>query len=300
MEKQKVYSLMVLATLCWSGAFIAGKYSISYIPVFTMTFIRLFIAAVIMYFVMKIMHYPYRLQKHHIPVFLLTGTIGMFGYHILFFFCLNYTSAINSSIIGAMNPIVTVILAYVFLKQRLNYKQVFGVILSFVGVFLTITGADPEVMKGMTFNKGDLIMLCAVLCWASYGIISSRAIQADQQSPAYIPPIPMIYYSFIVGIIVLIPFVVWEPQHFITELPSGVWISIIYMSIFPSAIGYLLQQISIREIGPSRTSIFINLVPVFSIILAVIILSEKLEPVKLLTAALIITGVIITQKERVK
>jgi drug/metabolite transporter (DMT)-like permease len=70
------------------------------------------------------------------------------------------------------------------------------------------------------------------------------------------------------------------------------------MSIFPSVIGYLIQQFSIKEIGPSRTSIFVNLVPVFSIILAVLLLNETLEPVKLLTGGLIVAGVVITQKEK--
>lgn len=74
--------------------------------------------------------------------------------------------------------------------------------------------------------------------------------------------------------------------------------AVVYMSIFASVIGYLIQQISIRRIGPSRTSVFINLVPVFSILLSVLILSEELEPVKLITAAMIITGVFICQTER--
>jgi drug/metabolite transporter (DMT)-like permease len=68
------------------------------------------------------------------------------------------------------------------------------------------------------------------------------------------------------------------------------------MSVFPSVIGYLVQQMSIKQIGPSKTSIFINLVPVFSIILSVLILKEALHPIKFLTTTLIITGVYICQK----
>jgi drug/metabolite transporter (DMT)-like permease len=68
------------------------------------------------------------------------------------------------------------------------------------------------------------------------------------------------------------------------------------MSVFPSVIGYLVQQMAIKEIGPSKASVFVNLVPVFSIALAVMILGEPLEPVKLITAALIIAGVTICQR----
>ena len=68
------------------------------------------------------------------------------------------------------------------------------------------------------------------------------------------------------------------------------------MSIFASVIGYLVQQMSIKQIGPSKTSIFINLVPIFSIILSVTILKETISAVKIFTALLIITGVYICQK----
>lgn len=297
MEKKKIYGLMVLATLFWAGAFIAGKYTVPYIPVFTLTFLRFFFAAIVLYGVMRGTHHSYQLQKTHIPVFLLTGIIGMFGYHILFFTSLKYTTAIHSSIIGAMNPIVTVVLAFILLKQRLTLLQVFGVVLSFIGVFLTITGANIEAVKELSFNKGDLIMLCAVFCWALYGIISSKAFQNENN---IVTPIVLTFYSFVVCLIVLVPFVIWEkPWNFISHLSLTVWMAVLYMSIFPSVIGYLVQQLSIKEIGPGRTSIFINLVPVFSIILAMLLLNEILEPFKIITALLIIAGVIITQKESI-
>lgn len=318
MKKQKIYLLMVLAALFWSGAFIAGKYSVPYIPAFTLTFLRFLFAAIVLFGVMRLSHHPYRLLKAHIPVFIMTGTVGMVGYHILFFTCLRFTTAINSSIIGATNPIITVILAYILLGQKLTRLQVFGVTMSFVGVFLTITGADIEIIRNLDFNKGDLIMLTATFCWALYGIISSKATQQsiqpgirwlfgqvphisainpDEQPAPPIPPIVLTFYSFIVCLIEMIPFVILDqPWTFVNNLPAGVWMAVLYMSLFPSVIGYLVQQIAIKEIGPGRSSIFINLVPLFSIVLAVLLLDEELEPIKLLTALLIITGVIITQK----
>ena len=299
MEHKKIYGFMVLASICWAGAFIAGKYSVPYIPVFTLTFLRFFFAGILLCGVMRVSHNTYRLQKAHLPVFLLTGTVGMFGYHILFFSALNYTTAINASIIAAMNPTTTVILAYAFLRQKLNRLQAFGVVLSFVGVFLTITGADLDIIKSLSVNKGDLLMFAAVIFWAIYSIVSSKATRNEADASAEIPPMALTFYSFVVCLILLIPFVIWEkPQEFIFELPAGVWMAVLYMSIFPSVIGYLIQQLSIKEIGPGRTSIFINLVPVFSVVLAVLLLGEELAPIKLFTGALIIIGVIITQKGR--
>ena len=114
MENRKIYILMVLASICWAGAFIAGKYTVPYIPVFTLTFLRFLFAVIPMYIVMRISNHSYRLKRDHLKTFIATGIIGMVGYHILFFSSLKYTTAINSTIIAAMNPIVTIVLAYLF------------------------------------------------------------------------------------------------------------------------------------------------------------------------------------------
>jgi drug/metabolite transporter (DMT)-like permease len=291
MTNKKIYILMVLCTIFWAGAFIAGKLSTPYIPPFTLTFLRFFFAVLILYFIMKArgVKLP-RLSTKDIPVFMFTGIIGMFGYHVLFFTALKSTTAINSSIIGASNPIITAILSYLFLKDKMSYKRVFGIILSFTGVILTLTNANLSVLKTFSFNPGDLLMLIAVFFWASYSVYSKKVI--DRYSP-----IILTFYSFLFCIIFLIPFVIYEkPWVLIPTIPSSAYLSVLYMSVFPSVIGYLVQQMAIKAIGPGKTSIFINLVPVFSIILSVIILKETLIPIKLLTTFLIIVGVYICQR----
>ena len=290
MTKKKIYLLMICSALFWAGAFIAGKYTVPYIPTFTLTFLRFFYATIILFFVMKKMSVDFTLEKSKVPIYLFTGIVGMFGYHVLFFTALKYTTAINSSIIAATNPMVTTLLAVLFLKSRLRRKQMLGILLSFVGVMLTITGADLSVLRHFSFNSGDLIMLAAVTAWAIYGIFS-------KSKGKDIPPIVLTYYSFLVCTLLLLPFVLYErPWEWIGTVPAAAHLAVIYMSIFPSVIGYLVQQMAIREIGPSKASIFVNLVPVFSILLAVLVLGENLEPVKLLTAVLIIAGVYICQK----
>jgi drug/metabolite transporter (DMT)-like permease len=282
---------MVLCTIFWAGAFIAGKLSAPHIPPFTLTFLRFVFATLILYFVIKAGGKKIaRLTKADIPVFLFTGIVGMFGYHVFFFNALKYTTAISSSIIGATNPIITAILSYFFLKDRMSYKRVIGIALSFVGVFLTLTNANISTITKLSFNHGDLLMLVAVFMWAAYGVYSKKVMYRYS-------PLTLTFYSFLFCTIFLIPFVIYEkPWTLIPTIPSYSYAAVLYMSIFPSVIGYLVQQMSIKAIGPGKTSIFINLVPVFSIILSVLILNETLYPIKLLTALLIIAGVYICQR----
>lgn len=285
---------MTTAAFVWSGAFIAGKFAIPYIPTFTLTFLRFFIASAVLFPIMKIYNRKFseeafHLAPSHIPFFLFTGIIGMFGYHVLFFTALKYTTAINSSMIGAMNPIVTTLITVLFLHSKAPRMQIAGIVLSFLGVLLTICGGDLTILTELRFNKGDLIMLCAVVCWAAYAVFSkAKGVQ--------IPALALTFYSFLCCTLFLIPFVIWEKPWSLSVPPdSAVW-AVIFMAVFSSVAGYLFQQIAIKKIGAARASIFVNLVPVFSIMLSVLILHEELLPVKLFTALLIIAGVYICQR----
>jgi drug/metabolite transporter (DMT)-like permease len=282
---------MVLSTFFWAGAFIAGKLSVPYIPTFTLTFLRFFIATSILYFVVAYKDKSnYKLTKKDIPIFLFTGIIGMFGYHIFFFTALKYTTAINSSLIGATNPIITTILCIIFLKDKITFKRAIGIILSFLGVFLTITNANLSTMHKLSLNKGDLIMLLAVCMWAAYSVFSKKVMHK-------FTPLILTFYSFLFCTIFTLPFALYEkPWLLISKVPYYSFLAVVYMSLFASVIGYLVQQMSIKQIGPSKTSIFINLVPIFSIMLSVTILNETISAVKILTALLIISGVYICQK----
>lgn len=289
----KIYFLMVIAALVWSGAFIAGKFAVPYVPTFTLTFLRFLIASIVLYPVMKLYNksHPednFKLTKKYIPLFLFNGIVGMVGYHVLFFTALKYTTAINSSIIGAMNPIVTTIIAAIFIRQKTPPMQIAGILLSFIGVVLTITGGNLSILASFDFNRGDMFMAAAVICWASYAVMS-RVKGAD------VPPLALTFYSFVFCTIALVPFVIWEHPWALEKIPASAILSIVFMAVFSSVIGYMLQQIAIKKIGASKSSIFVNLVPVFSIILSVTILGEELMPVKIFTSLLIIAGVCICQ-----
>lgn len=289
----KIYFLMVIAALVWSGAFIAGKFAVPYVPTFTLTFLRFLIASIVLYPVMKLYNksHPegnFKLTKKYIPLFLFNGIVGMAGYHVLFFTALKYTTAINSSIIGAMNPIVTTVIAAIFIRQKTPPMQIAGILLSFIGVVLTITGGNFSILASFDFNRGDMFMAAAVICWASYAVMS-RVKGAD------VPPLALTFYSFVFCTIALVPFVIWEHPWALEKIPASAILSIVFMAVFSSVIGYMLQQIAIKKIGASKSSIFVNLVPVFSIILSVTILGEELMPVKIFTSLLIIAGVCICQ-----
>jgi drug/metabolite transporter (DMT)-like permease len=282
--------LMVIAAVFWAGAFIAGKFSIGEFPVFSLTFFRFLFATILIFAIMIKKEEDWKISKNDLPIFIALGIIGMVGYHVFFFSALKYTTATNSSLINATNPIITTILAIIFLKEHIKARNVLSILISFFGVILIITNGDFSILLNFKLNSGDLLMMIAAICWASYAVISKKA-------SANYSPIKITSYAFLVCVIVLIPFVIMEkPWVYIPNTTATGWISVIYMSVFASVGGYLIQQISIKKIGPSKTSLYINLVPVFSMVLAFLILKENISFIKISAGLFIATGVFLNSR----
>jgi len=285
-------NLMVIATLFFSGAFIAGKFSIAEFPVYSLTFFRFLIAAVVLFLIMWKKGEDLTLEKADIPRILLLSLLGMVGYHVFFFTALKYTSSVNTSLIAATNPIMTTIMASLFLKEKFPKKAVGGILISFLGVAMIVTNGSIDVIKNMNFNVGDIYMLLAVLSFSLYFIVLKGIV-------GRVAPIKLTSYVFLFCVILLIPMVIYEnPMSFLPSTTWTGWSSLIYMSIFASVIAYLIQQVSVKRIGPAKTSLYVNLVPLFSMIMAYFILGEVITLPKVLAGVMIISGVIITLRSK--
>ncbi|MGM0379712.1 MAG: DMT family transporter [Bacillota bacterium] len=289
----KTYILMVIATIFWAGAFIAGKLGINNFTPVVLTYLRIGLATLIIFpFMKKRNKGNWKLAKKDFPIVFTLGLVGMTGYHLLFFKALEYTTASNASVINAFNPIITAILSIIILKDKLSIKQISLVILAFIGVFLTITEWNILKVFSNGMNKGDLIMLIAATCWAIYSIIVKKGMKR-------LTPLKLTTYTFVACIIILTPFFLREVILYnALNVPKKSYLAIIYMSIFPTVGGYTIQQHSINEIGPSTTALFINLVPIFSIIMAVIFLNESFYKLNFISIFMVIFSVFLFLKTR--
>jgi len=291
----KIMALMTMSTVFWAGAFIAGKVTTVEFPPFSLTFLRFFFASILIFATMvRFEKKDWKLKKEDMPVMVFLGLVGMVGYHVLFFIALKYTTAVNASMIAATNPLITTILAAAFLNEKLGVARIATIFVALTGVVLTITRGDISIIKSLSFNKGDLIMLLAVACWAVYSIVSRRVMSKYS-------PLILTTYSFLLCSAFTLPFAIMEkPWVYMQNTSLKGWIGVLYMAILPSFIGYLVQQTAIKELGPSKTSIFINLVPVFSMVLSVVILRERITVITIFSAILIVLGVYMTNTLKTK
>lgn len=297
MSNRSVYISMIITALFWSGAFIAGKMAAFVFYPLTLTFFRFLFALPFIFLLLWVKERQHLIpEKEQIIPLIILGTVGTLGYHFFFFLALRYTSAINSALIGATNPMLTTLLAVLFFKERITVLRAVGVGVSLFGVFCVITSLDPAVLAEMQLNKGDLFMVTGVFCFSVYALLSRKYMIKYRMSPLTVTAYTFLVctiLSFLLGIMIEKPFLV-------AAIQPKVWLEILYMAILASVVGYYFQLNAIHKIGAPRTAMFINLVPVFTIILASTILHEEVNFYKVFGALLIIGGVYLATKPEKK
>lgn len=283
----KNYLLMLIACVFWAGAFIAGKSSVSSFGPWTLTFYRFGVAALVMApFLWLTQREHLKLNKNQLKQVIILGLVGMVGYHVLFFEALKFTEASTASMIAATNPVVTAVILAMTGIEKLNFKKVFYLLMALTGVLLTISNWKLTTLLNISAQKGELLMVLAVSCWAVYSVLVKKYISGFK-------PVIMSFYAFLSCALMTLPFALHEGLlEASAKAPQSAWLSIFYMAVFASVLGYWIQQSSIKKIGPAKTNIFINIVPIFSMAMAWIFLGERIGVFKVISAGIIIFAVI--------
>lgn len=216
----------------------------------------------------------------------LLGLFGVVGYHYFFFSSLRYTATANTAIINAFNPVVTGVMAALFIGERLTRRQYGGIVLALLGVLTLLTRGNITTLLTLKLNRGDGLMLCAVLCWVVYSLI------IKQLSQRY-SGLTITFYAAVAGVgqlLVLASLERWWLQLATLSLASS--IAILYMGVAASGVAYLLFNLSIQQVGPTRTaSLVYSLVPIFVAGLAWLFFREALTATMVASMGLILLGV---------
>jgi drug/metabolite transporter (DMT)-like permease len=196
------------------------------------------------------------------------------------------TTAINAAMIQTTMPAVIILATLAIFKERVSGIQIVGVVVCIVGAFFIILHGRWQTLLGMSFAPGDLLMLGAVIL---YGLYSALL----RQRPA-IHPLSFLIYTFGIGTIFLLPLYVWELSGGArVTLSYPVIVSILYVALFPSIVAYFCWNRGVEVLGANRTGLFINLIPVFASILAIIFLGETLQVFHIIGMGLIFGGMVL-------
>ncbi|MEO1069835.1 MAG: DMT family transporter [Cyanobacteria bacterium J06638_6] len=281
--------LPILTSFLFAGSFIAGKYTTVALGPLTTTLLRYMIAlGVLGLFVGRSVNPAKMLTVARTDwgAMALLGLFGVVGYHYFFFISLRHTATANTAIINAFNPVVTGIMAALFIGERLTRRQYGGIALALVGVLTLLTRGSLAKLLTLELNRGDGLMLCAVLCWVVYSLI------IKQLSQRY-SGLTITFYAAVAGVgqlLVLASLEQWWQQ--VATLSISSLIAILYMGVAASGIAYLLFNLSIQQVGPTRTaSVVYSLVPIFVAALAWLFFREPLTTAMVASMGLILLGV---------
>lgn len=285
--------LLVLATILWGGNFVIGRAVSGDIPPITLALLRWTVAFVVFYPIIakKLKNDWPKLQQNYKSVILMAIT-GVAAFNTLVYVGVQYTTSINASLMNSTTPIIIYILSFIFLKDRLNWKQIVGTILSLIGVLFILTGGSIEQLLSLQFNKGDIIVIIAVICWAIYSIVVKR-------NAGILPGDTTFFATIVLGIIILLPFAGYELVNTTIAInwSLSTILAIIYVGTFASIIAFLSWNKGVVAIGANRASIFLNFIPLFATIFAVLFIGETPVLTQLIGGIAIIIGVIIANKK---
>ncbi len=252
-----IYLLLLLVPLFWGGAFGAAKHIITEVPPITTAAFRFGLAGLILYAAARFSsEWDIQKIKVHWLGLLLMALTGIFGYNLFFFMGLEYTSAVNGSLIVATTPVFVTLGAVLFLGETWSPRLGTGLILSLTGVFLVIIKGSLQTVKTLTFNEGDLLFIAALICWIAHGLIGKVVLQK-------VSPFLTTTVTTIVGSVCLALLSFFERGWGnILSMSNQAWLEMAFMVFFASIVGFILWNKGIQKIGASKASMYMNLVPI--------------------------------------
>jgi drug/metabolite transporter (DMT)-like permease len=285
------YFLLVLTVLFWSGNFVLGRGVRELIPPVSLNFWRWMGAfAVLLPFGLPRILRQRDLFRKHWKMVLLLSIPSITVFNAFIYTALQTTTATNTALVNAMVPILIALTAWLALGERLSLLQCAGVLISLLGLLFIVTRGDLAILRTLTLSSGDLWTLGAATSWAVYSVMLRKR-------PGEMDPIAFLTLLVGFGLIFALPWYLWELSNkggF--SLSPASMASLVYVALFPSVLSYIFWNNGVHKVGANRTGIFIHLMPVFSIIMAVLFLGERLRLFHVAGMLLIFTGIALTTR----
>ena len=287
------YILLILTTLFWSGNFIVGKAASTYeIPPFSLNFYRwLFAGLILLPFTIKEIIKKKDYILNNVGFFIILGVTSITIFNSTVYYSLYYMQVISGVLMISTIPVWIMFISSILGIEKTNRFQIFGVILSLLGVLFIITKSDLEVIKNLAFNRGDLIMASGMFAWALYSALLKKKTYEISQ-------ITLLEVVIISGLVFLVPIYILE-MNFGNQIILGMpfVLTLSYVVIFPGLASFFFWIKGIGIIGANRAGVFLHLMPVFGSIMAIVFFGEKFMIYHLLGAIFIIAGITLSNKK---
>jgi drug/metabolite transporter (DMT)-like permease len=247
--------------------------------------IRMAFASVILILFLFITRQGLKVPRKDIGKLVVLGIIGNTVYQVLFIHGINLTTASNTSIIMAMTPASVALLSSLCKHEKIHWAAWLGIGLSFVGFYLVITNHPGEFVFSWKNLKGDMMIFLGNFAWAVYTVFSKPIL-------GRITPLKWSSLTLAAGTVFFIPFCfpAFVRQDF-GQISLKAWIILAFSGIFALALNYVIWYMSVKKIGNSKTVIYGNILPIFTVVFASILIAERIGLWQAVGAVIILSGV---------
>lgn len=281
--------LALLAVVIWSGNFVVARGVIHQIPPGSLAFYRWLTATLVLFpFAIRPLRKEWKQIRPVLGYLFWTALAGITLFNTFVYIGAHYTSAINLALIGTTSsPVMAILLARIFLKEKLDSFKLWGLALCLTGVLLLLSHGSLNHLLHFRFTAGDGWILLAAFSFAVYNILVRR-------KPTGLSAITFLFVLFFIGTVLLVPFLCWDLADGQTIAWNGSLLTIIlYLGIGTSVISFLCWNRAIASLGAGRTALFGNLIPVFSSLEAAVFLHEQFTSLHVWSMLVIFAGIIL-------
>ena len=219
------------------------------------------------------------------------GFFGIFLYGLCFFFGLQRISAGRGALVVALNPVVVTLAAWLFGQERMTPRKALGCAIALAGCLTVIGNGDPLALLAGSVGLGEWLIIGCVLSWTAYTFIGRQATRS-------LSPLATTLWASLAGAALLGMAAIAQGDIDAAAWSWRVWASMGFLAVFGTAIGYTWFSAAVHRLGAAQASVFINLVPVFAVLQAAVLLDEHLRPAVLAGGLLVIAGVWLTTRQQ--
>lgn len=288
----KAYALLALATLFWAGNSIAGKLAVGHAsPMVIVTVRWLIVMLALLLFNWRQVAADWPAIRQRLPYLLMLGVLGFTGFSATLYYALIYTSAINSAILQGGMPLFVFCASFVMFGSRVSLKQVVGFVISFIGVVAIAARGEFANLLALDINFGDALMLAAII---SYGIYTAAL--RSKPKIHWTSLMVALCFGATLSSLPLLAVEIMQGTVIVPDLQG--WAVIAYIVLFPSLLGQVFHIRAVELIGANRSGLFVNLLPIWGALLAVLMLGEAFHAHHAVALALILAGIALAEYKR--
>ena len=285
------YLILTMTSVSWASNAIAGRLTVGEISPLMVVFLRWLLAALVLFALYhREIFESWTIIRPRLLQLALMGASGLAIFHSLFYIAANHTTAINLGIISGAVPVMVLLGMFLVYSARITVLQIVGTVLTIVGVIFLAIGGNLFNLLDLNISIGDGLMIIGCIFFAAY------TIALKNQPP--LSGIVMMTMLAIFACIASIPGAIFEVISGHAKMPTGYnWLLLGYIAFVPTLMAELFYLRGVELIGPARAGIFINLVPIFAAILAVLVLSESFQLFHAISLVLVLVGIYIAERK---